>query len=266
VILKLILLALAFAGSFSLCAAAIEIVAHRGASHDAPENTVGALKLGFTQGADAGECDIHLTSDGELMVMHDASALRTTGASNLMARTASSELRKLEAGQWGKWKGSGYCERIPFLREVLAVTPEGKRLFIEIKCGAEALPALDGILALSGKKPDQIVIICFDYEVIKAAKRRMPQHPALWLVSQDAKTKAFAPVETLIARCKDAGLDGLDLNSGFPTNREFVSKVHEAGLTLHTWTVDDPVVARRHAEARVDGITTNRPEWLRARL
>ena len=68
----------------------------------------------------------------------------------------------------------------------------------------------------------------------------------------------------LIAKTKVAGLDGLDLNHGFPIDRAFVKKVHDAGLKLYTWTVDDPQLARKEVAAGVDGITTLRPgTWVK---
>ncbi len=83
---------------------------------------------------------------------------------------------------------------------------------------------------------------------------------------KDKKTGQYPDLETLIQKAKAARFDGLDLNDQFPINAEFVAKVKEAGLQLHVWTVDDPAVARRLAAAGVNGITTNRPGWLREQL
>jgi glycerophosphoryl diester phosphodiesterase len=249
-----------------LSAAAVEIIGHRGASYDAPENTITSTRLAYEQGADGSECDVYLTKDGKVMLMHDASTYRTAGVSNKMAVTTSKELRKLDVGKWDKFKDAGFSEKIPLLKEVLAVIPDGKRMFVEIKCGVEVLPQLEKDLAKSRKKPGQIVLICFDYDVIKAAKAKMPQYKALWLVSKDRKANAYPAVEDMIRKAKEAKLDGLDLFHGFPIDKAFVAKVHGAGLELYTWTVDDPVVARAEAEAGVDGITTNRPKWLREQL
>ncbi|MCX6902801.1 MAG: glycerophosphodiester phosphodiesterase [Verrucomicrobia bacterium] len=263
---RIIICIIATAATFAFSAAAFEIVGHRGASFDAPENTVTSEKLAFQQGADAGECDIYLTRDGKIMVMHDADTFRTGGVSNKLSRSASTDLRKLEIGQWGQWKGKGFSEKIPFLEEFLDIVPDGKRLFIEIKCGPEILPELERVLGRSGKKPEQIVIIGFSYDVVKKSKERMPQYQSLWLATSDKKTKQYPPVDQLIKQAQAAHLDGLDLHAGFPIDSAFVAKVHQAGLKLYTWTVDDPGVAGQEAAAGVDGITTNRPEWLRGQL
>jgi len=243
----------------------LEIVAHRGASYDAPENTLAALRLGFEQGAEAVECDIYLTQDGKIMLMHDPDTLRTAGVSNRMAVTTSRVLRRLDVGKWGQWEGKGFSEPVPHLSEALKLVPEGKRIFIEIKCGPEILPELERVLKASRKKPEQTPLICFNYETLRQAKERLPKLEMYWLAGADKK-KQFPPVDELIEKAKAAKFEGLDLNYGFPIDREFVQKVHGAGLKLYTWTVDDPVVAAKQAEAGVDGITTNRPQWLREQL
>jgi glycerophosphoryl diester phosphodiesterase len=243
-----------------------QIIAHRGASYDAPENTLIAMKLGYKQKADANECDIYLTRDGKIVLMHDATVARTGGVTNKVAQMDLAELRKIDVANWGQWQGKGLSEKVPLLEDAVKLIPKGKRLFIEIKCGPEILPELERVLKKVGKKPEQTPIIGFGYETVLQAKARMPQLEVSWLVSSDKETKKFPPVEELIAKAKAANLDGLDLNYGFPIDAEFVRKVHAAGLKLYTWTVDDPAVARRQVAAGVDGITTNRPEWLREQI
>lgn len=245
---------------------AIEIIGHRGASFDAPENTLASFKLGYQQHADADELDIHLTQDGKIVVIHDADTARTTGVTNKVAQLTFTELRQLDAGNRGKWQGQGFSEKIPSLDEVLALIPDGKRLFIEIKCGPEVLPELGKTLQRAGKKPQQTVLIGFAYETMKEAKAKFPNLQVCWLAAAEKKTKKYPPVEELIRKAKAANLDGLDLESGFPIDSEFVRQVHQAGLKLYTWTVDDPAMARTEAAAGVDGITTNRPGWLREQL
>jgi len=242
---------------------AVEIVAHRGASHDAPENTVASLMLGWQQQADAGEVDIRLTKDRQIVVIHDADTKRTTGASGPVAGRTMEELRVLDAGHWKgpTWKG----ERIPTLGEALAAVPEGKRLFIEIKCGPEVLPVLDDVLRASEKKPEQLVLIGFNQATMAKAKERFPRLAVFWVVGYDKDKKTGQPpdLDALITKAQAARFDGLDLNCRFPIDSEFVAKVRQAGLQLHVWTVDDAKVAARLVAAGVDGITTNRPGWLR---
>jgi glycerophosphoryl diester phosphodiesterase len=244
----------------------MEIIGHRGASHDAPENTLASFKLGYQQNADADELDIYLTKDRQVVVIHDATTARTSGVTNKVAKSTFDELRRLEVGKFGPWKDKGFSERIPALAEVLALIPHGKRLFIEIKCGPEVLPELANVLRQAGKKPEQTVLIGFDYDTVRQAKVRFPDLQVYWLAGPQRVTKAYPPLAELIQKARTANLDGLDLESGFPIDEAFVRRVHEAGLKLYTWTVDDVEVAGKEAKAGVDGVTTNRPGWLREQL
>jgi len=102
----------------------VEIVAHRGASFDAPENTVAAIKLAWEQKADASEFDVYLSKDGKIVVIHDATTKRTAGDDMKVALTNLDELRKLDVGKWKNAKFAG--EKIPTLEEMLATVPSGK--------------------------------------------------------------------------------------------------------------------------------------------
>ena len=247
---------------------AVEIIAHRGASFDAPENTMASFKLGYEQKADAVEIDIHLTKDGQIYTIHDYDTLRVSGVSNKIDQTTFEDLRKLEVGQWGQWKGKGFSEKGPGIDEVLALIPNGKKMFVEIKVHPEILPALDEAFKRSGKKDKQLTIITFHYDTAEESKKLWPKKEVYWLVGwkKDKQTGEYPNIDDLIVKAKAAKLDGLNLNSGFPIDKAFAKKVHGAGLKLYTWTVDDPTVAKAEVAAGVDGITTNRPEFLRAEL
>jgi glycerophosphoryl diester phosphodiesterase len=255
-------LALAFG---MLAASQVEIVAHRGASAEAPENTLPAFKLGWELG-DADELDVYLSSDGVPVVMHDASTKRTAGLDKPIVEQTLAELKALDAGGWKgpTWAGT----RIPTLAEAVALVPEGKRLFIEIKCGAEVIPPLVKIVQESGKTPKQLALIAFNHETLRQAKLKLPDVPAYWLVGyqEDKKTGKFPAIDDIVAKAKAGGLDGLDLSSKFPIDEAFVAKIHAAGLKLYTWTVNEPEVALKEKAAGVDGITTDKPRELRKAL
>ena len=263
-------MAAAVFASTLLCmnALAVEIIAHRGASADAPENTVTAERLGYEQGADGGELDVHLSKDGKPVVIHDADTKRVAGVDKKVVDQTFDELRRLDVGGWGGWQGKGFTEKIPTLDELLALVPAGKKMFIEIKVRNEALPAVDESLKRSKLSPDQAVIITFHHEVAEAAKKKWPAFKVYWLhdYKQDKQTGQFPELDDLVARAKAAGVDGLNLNHNFPLDAAAVKKVHEAGLGLYVWTVDDPIKARALVAAGVDGITTNRPGALRKEL
>lgn len=243
-----------------------EIIAHRGASYDAPENTVVAFKLGWQQNADAVELDVWLSKDGRIVCIHDENTRRTAGVNRAVSDQTLTELRALDAGSWkgAKWRG----EKIPTLDEVLALTPDGKGLVIEIKCGLKVLPELRRVIQASGKKSEQLVIIDFDYETVTQAKKLLPQVSVLYLHTyrKNKQTGGFPTLDELIRKAKAARLDGLNLGCDWAIDAAFAQKVKSAGLKLYVWTVDNVEVAKRLAAAGVDGIATNRPEWLRLKM
>lgn len=244
----------------------VEIIAHRGASRDAAENTLAAFNLGWQQQADADELDIYLSKDREIVVIHDANTKRTAKLDKPVAAQTLAELRQLDAGAWKgtKWKG----QKIPTLAEALATIPDGKKMFIEIKCGPEVLPELERALKASGKRPDQLVLIGFKYDTMKLARERFPNLQLYWLASlkPDKKTGRMPAIEPLIEKARAARFDGLNLGSRSGLDASVVAKIKAAGLKVYVWTVDDVSMAKKFVTAGVDGITTNRPALLREQL
>ena len=264
-----LLFALALAAPAQSAGPMPEIIAHRGASHDAPENTVAAIRLAWEQNSDASEFDVYLSKDGEVVVIHDKDTKRTAGAAKVVAESTSAELRALDVGAWKGRKFVG--ERIPTLAEMLATVPAGKKVFVEVKCGPEIVPALLRGLDKSGLRPEQTPVISFNSAVIAAVKKARPDRPAYWLVGlnrKDAKKRDLPPptAAEVIATAKSVRADGLDLSASPALDAEYVKAIRAAGLKLYVWTVNDPAVARRMAALGVDGITTDRPGWLREQL
>ena len=248
----------------------VEIIAHRGASHLAPENTLASAELAWKLGADAVEIDIWLTKDGRIVALHDENTERTTGRKWKIAEHTLAELRRLDAGSW---KDASYAgEPIPTLEEILASIPDRRRLFIEIKCGREVLPQLRRVLVASEKPPRQIVVIAFDLETATESKRLMPGVRTYWLYgrspTRDKMTHMITGgrIDELIGKCRAAGLDGLDLSHESELTKEIVDRIHGLGLEFYVWTVNSPEDAVRVVNWGADGITTDRPKWLREKL
>jgi glycerophosphoryl diester phosphodiesterase len=247
------------------CSSQVEIIAHRGASYLAPENTVASAELAWAKQADAVEVDVYLSQDGKIVVIHDKTTKRTGGEEFEVAKTTSGRLRQLDVGSFkdAAYKG----ERIPLLDEIIATVPPKRRLFVEIKCGADVLAPLEKAFDASGKR-DQMVIIAFNLDTTKAAKKQMPDIPVYWLVGtgKDKETEEWIPHSaSLIDELAGTKVDGLNVHWAGVT-QEFTKAVHKAGLGLYVWTVDDADEAARLAECGVDGITTDRPGWLRGQL
>jgi glycerophosphoryl diester phosphodiesterase len=245
---------------------AVEIIAHRGASHDAPENTVSAFRLGWEQQADGVDLDIYLSKDGQVVVMHDKTTKRTAGLDKKLVAQNLEELRRLDAGSWKSPAFAG--EKIPTLDEAIATMPadENRRLVIEIKCGPEVLPALKTTLERSGKPVKQFLIIGFSHDTMKAAKQALPQYEMYWLSEFKAVNGTKPTIEELIRDAKAIGVEGLNLKGKELLGTDYIQKVKAAGLKCYTWTVDSPVDAKQLAVNGIDGITTNRPLWLRQQL
>jgi len=238
----------------------VEIVAHRGASHDAPENTVASFRAAWEQNADGAELDIYLTADSHIVVCHDKNTKRTAGVELVVASSTLAELRTLDVGIWKDLQFAG--ERIPTFQEMLATLPPDRKVYVEVKCGPEIVPEMVHQLEASGLPPERTPVICFSADVVAAVKTARPDLPAYWL----SDLKEGKTAESLIARAREIHADGLDLKAGPELDQAFADKVKAAGLRLDVWTVNDPALARRMVEIGVAGITTDRPRWLREKL
>lgn len=249
-----------FIAGMSGCTRPVGIIAHRGASYLAPENTMASVMLGWEKGADV-EVDVYLTKDNRIVVIHDETTERTAGTDVNVAESTSDELRKLDVGSFKSEEYAG--EQIPFLADIVKTIPPGQKLYVEIKCGQEILPYLRELLAQSGKM-SRIVIIGFDLETVTMSKE-MIDVPTYWLKGTEKikETEEWIPHDPQLAQTvKEKGLDGLDVHYA-GVNKEFVDAVKALGQKLYVWTVDDPEDAIRLIRLGVDGITTNRPGWLR---
>ena len=243
------------------------IVAHRGASHDAPENTLAAFRLAWEKQSDAIEGDFFLTKDNRIVCIHDKTTKRLAPQSPelVVAKSTFAQLRALDVGSWKDKRFAG--EQVPTLKEVLATVPDGKQIFVEIKCGPEILPFLKPQLEQSGLKPAQIVIICFSETVVTKARKMMPQYKVNWLAGykQETEQSEWKPsLDTVLATLKRSGATGLGTHENLEViDQAFVDAVRAVGCEFHVWTVDKVNTARQFADFGTDSITTNRPAFIR---
>ena len=242
-------------------------IAHRGASYDAPENTLASINRAWREGVRAVEIDVQLSRDGQIVVLHNLDTRELYGRDKEVKNQTAAELRELDAGRHkgSEWKG----QRIPLLDEVLATVPAGGNLFVEIKVGPEIIPALAESFTRSGLSAHQIAILSFNWDTIAAAKQAFPGH-LVFAVSSFEKNPVSGgwepTVESLIEQAGEVGADGLDLKAVDCVDATSVAKIKEAGLQALVWTVNDPTLARRLKRAGIDGITTDRPTWLARKL
>lgn len=246
---------------------ALEIVAHRGASGEAPENTLAAIHLAWQQQADAVEIDVRLTADGQIVAFHDASTLRTTGVDHRVSELTLAELKRLSAGLWkhAQWES----ERVPTLDEVLATVPPGKRLYVEIKCGLEILPEMVRILR-TPLASERIVIIGYGFDVLAELKRQVPDVKTLLVIRLAKKPKndheGTPTLAERIGPVRNAGLDGFDIGITTLLEAETVGRLLAENFQLCTWTINDPHEARRLESLGVHAVTTDYPQQLRHEL
>jgi glycerophosphoryl diester phosphodiesterase len=243
------------------------IVAHRGASYLAPENTLAAFNLAWSLNADLIEVDVYLSADGIIVCHHDATTKKTAGIDERVEDQTLAELKQLDVGAWKDPQYAG--EPLPTLEEVLATVPQDKAILIESKADVHIVPPLIEIIDSSNLALEQMTVICFDEKVIEAVKKQKPALNAFWLVDfEKQKLGGWRPTtDQIIETAQRIGADGVDLEDNFQViDRQFVQSLREAGLQVHVWTVDNSDVARRLAELGVDSITTNRPGWLRRQL
>jgi len=243
-----------------------EIVAHRGASAEAPENTLAAFRTAFEQGIRTVELDVWLTSEGIPVVSHDGSTERTSGEKLTIQATPLAQLQQLDVGRWkgARWQG----ERMPTLAEALALLHDDRRCFIEVKAGPEAVDPVAQVIEASGVPLTRLTVISFNEDVVGAMKRRLPAVKTQYLAAfRKDDHGAWTPEwDDLVAKARSIQADAINVHYGGPITAESVRRARAAGLGVFVWTVDDLATAQRVAAAGVDGITSNRPAYLRAAL
>lgn len=247
------------------------IIGHRGASYDAPENTIAAFKLAIEQGADGFEGDYWLGTNGRILCLHDKDTKRVA-EKKLPVTTGSFEaLRALDVGSWKNPKFRG--ERMPTFEECLEIIPgDGvTKFFVELKSGTEIVGPLTKAIAKSSLSPNQFMIISFHDDAIAECKKQMPHIKAQWLCGfpknekNGKKRKSADEVAATLKRIKADSFGGEAVTEYF--NADYIKRLKELGCSeFGVWTVDDPKVAKFYADLGAWSITTNRPGWLRQQL
>ncbi len=245
------------------------IVAHRGASFDAPENTVSAFEEAWRQNADAVEGDFYFTRDHHVVCIHDEDTLRTGRRKLSVAGSTLDELRQLEFGGWKDARFRG--EPLPTFADVLGTVPDGKKLVIELKTGPDIVPLLKKQIESLSPERKNLLIISFDSATVAACKRQMPDIRAHWLTSykQNPVTGKWRPTASEIAqKLRACGADGLGTKGERSVvTAAFIRSLKNQGMKeFHVWTIDDVDDAQYFRELGAMGITTNRPGFIRQSL
>lgn len=233
-------------------------VAHRGASALAPENTMAGFEKAVELGADVIELDLHMSQDGELVVIHDDTLDRTTDGCGPVHQRSLGELMRLDAG---RWFGEGFAgQRIPRLDEVLDRFAGKVTLALEIKAGSTFFPGIEEKVVSALRQRAAIgdaAVASFDHYALRRLKEIEPTiRTAALLVGRPVSLSALAG---------PAKANGLALEASFVTKTE-VEACRAAGLQLVVWVVNEPAQMRHFINLGVDGIITDRPDLLHLAL
>ncbi|MCJ7735939.1 MAG: glycerophosphodiester phosphodiesterase [Anaerolineae bacterium] len=235
------------------------IIAHRGASAAAPQNTLAAFEKAIALGADGVELDVHLSSDGIPVVIHDFNVDATTNGHGAVTEMTLDELKLLDAGS--SFSPEFASERIPTLAEVLTcLRPHDALLNVEVKSTSLRNTGLeDAIITLirEHRVAECVIFSSFNPVTLWRLKRLAPDVPAGLLYSMDLSLPLrqawFAPLFKHEARHPHHSM----------VNAAYMEWAHRRGYMVNTWTVDHPVEMQRLITLGVDSIITNVPDVLR---
>lgn len=228
------------------------VMAHRGFSSKAPENTMSAFIQALEAGAEGIELDVHLTGDGEVVVIHDHTLERTTSGSGPVSEMTLAEVQRFDAGAWFSQEFSG--EKVPSLREVLELVKEHNVLLnVETKAalGYEQLNDKVALLLDEYALWEKTIISSFNHYALVHMKQIRPQartgilyncglvNP--WDYAKSIGAAALHPHHLTIIP-------------------ELVQAAQQHGLMVNVWTVDEEADIQRAAAAGVDAIITNVPD------
>jgi glycerophosphoryl diester phosphodiesterase len=234
------------------------IIAHRGASAHAPENTLSAFRMALEHGADGIELDAKLTADGQVVVIHDQIVERTTGAAGLVREMTLAQLKELDAGSFFDRAFKG--EPIPTLAEVFDVV--GSRTLINIEITnytsvGDALPDKIADLVIRHHMENTILFSSFHPRNLVRIKRRLPNTPVALL--------ALPGLPGWLQRSEIGRWFSPKFIHPYYTDvsKRSLSWEHRRGRRVNAWTVDEPDLIRRLFKMGIDGIITDDPRLAR---
>lgn len=233
------------------------VIAHRGASAYAPENTMSAFRLAEQMGAACIECDVMLSSDGVPFIIHDTSLKRTTKTRGEVGLTTAEQLSSLEAGRWFRRKYKG--EPIPTLKGLLDwLVPSGLSLNLEIKPYPGRHPeTVQAVLAILlphlNALENRLIISSFEYDVLEMCHQLMPELPIGYLMDSWE--------ENCLMRARAVGAMAIHMNRKLAT-RPRVDMIKQAGFLVLCYTVNRVRTARKLIALGVDAVFSDYPDLL----
>ena len=240
----------------------VDVIAHRGASGYAPENTIPAFDKAVEMHADYFEIDVQMSKDGELVLIHDNSVDRTTDGSGMVKDLTLEELQQLDAGSWFGEEFAG--TKIPTFEEVLDRYRGKIGILIELK-SPELYPGVEEkvVQALKERNMDnpsngKIIIQSFNHDSVKKVRELLPNIPLGVLLSYHANGFTNEQLQNFATYA-----DYFNPNKANITS-ELVERIHAHGLMTHPWTVRDRESAQFLLDVGVDGIITDFPDYVKS--
>jgi glycerophosphoryl diester phosphodiesterase len=230
---------------------ALIVIAHRGASRAAPENTLSAMKKAIEFGADYAECDVFQTKDGEIVLFHDEEMERTTGKEGMIWDYTLAELKQLEVGSWFKDEFRG--EPIPTLRQVIQLCKGKIKLNIEVKLSGKDPKIAQKVVDIvrSENLGKECMITSFEKPVIEKVKQIAPDLITGFIFDEEYPPDIFEGDWEYIC-CKRNIVD-----------EKFVNEAKQKGKKIFVWTVNYPAEMKKLIGLGVDGIITDVPDVLK---
>ena len=243
------------------------IIAHRGSSHRAPENTMSAFELAVSEGAEGIEMDVRVTRDGVPVVFHDASLKRMMGKETRVSVLDASDLARVDVGGWfnrrfPKRAKQEYSKTgVPTLVEALALL-EGFSgpVYLEIKCQAhDAERTVSSVCSEieRSRRPKGLIVKSFVPDVLPLFKARCEGVSTAALFAPKVMS-IIRKEKRLVNIASDLGADALSLHFSLAT-KKLMKRARKAGLGVAVWTVDNPRWMRRALELGLDAVITNKP-------
>jgi len=246
------------------------VIAHRGGDRLRPENTLLAFRYALGLGVDVLEMDIRRTSDGKLVVFHDARVDRTTDGAGLLQEMPLTQVKSLDAGyRWSSpvsdrrfpYRGRGL--RVPTLEEVFQTFPQVP-MIVEIKPREPQLVESLASLLERFERWDRTVVASFHGVVLKAARRRFPR---MITSASPAEVRNFWILTRIgLGRFYPGDLNALQVPEYYGklhiADERFVRSAQRLAIPVQVWTVNENVAMRRLMSLGVDGIITGRPDRL----
>lgn len=243
------------------------IIAHRGASALAPENTLAAFERAIRDGAEGIEFDVQLAKDGVPVVIHDADLQRLTGKKGLVSSKTSQELQTLDVGSWfnaaypKKADERFSRERIPtFLQTLEFLKSYEGLIYVEIKCQKEETAALVRAVCEDIEQTNllnRIVLKSFNLDALVEARKFLPEARTAALFSPKILT-VIRKRKHILQKAEQCGAAQISLHYSLATKR-LIKRARIKGLASVVWTIDEPLWIKRAIDLGISGIITNNP-------